>query len=161
MVHNASAGDANNINIVPDTAVNSPTHYRATDYAASMYYIDAMIVVIAGKRFAVETKKSGFLAGSVPGKDFFAAMIAHFGLANIDGVNAIWVTGIGLDTNIDDFNAAVSVCGDTPAGRNKAALDGTWTGSQAMAYGFTMADVYFRDPVSMPYFEARVKFTRP
>lgn len=157
-------GNPKNSNITPDVSVNSATRYRATDRTAPHFYIDARLVVIGGKTFVgmvIETKQSGVAPGAVPGKDFLAAMIAHFGLGNLDGILGDWSTGIALDSNIDDFNDAVSVYGDTPTGRTTAALDGTWTGGQAKVYGFTVADVYFRDPLSKPYLEVKVTFTRP
>jgi hypothetical protein len=157
-----ASGNPNNPGIRPDAAVNSSTRYRAIDGTDPSFYIDARIVTIAGKSFveaSIETVR-GSVRGSVSGKDFFAAMIAHFGLGNIDGTHARWYSGVGLDTNIDQFNQAVAVRGDTDLGRRTAALDDTWTGGRAKELGLSEVDVYFRDPLSAPYIEVKVKFGR-
>mgnify|MGYP007080242639 CR=1 FL=1 len=85
-------------------------------------------------------------------------MMKHFGEANVNVIQAHWFAGIGMDSNIDRFNA------NLVAGIEEAeAAKQTWTGERAMDYQFANATVHLRDPYAGPpgqYIEVVVYFTR-
>jgi hypothetical protein len=94
--------------------------------------------------------------GSVSGREFFTAMMAHFG-AKIRVIESNWQRASGLTTNIDQLNRA------TGAGlRVKDAAPLTWTGLRASEYGYDKVTVIEETPPGTQgnYDTVRVEFSR-
>ena len=149
------SANPNNSNILVDRSTSLGL-YKATDRTNPNYFIKG---TLAGGvlEFTVVAKISG-QTGSVAGKDFFAAMMAHFSPAAVRTIKGIWVAGLDLDTNIDQFNAL------TKQGMSDIdAAKGTWTGQQANDYGFTNVKIDWKDPPGDypgQYTEVTVSLTR-
>jgi hypothetical protein len=85
------------------------------------------------------------IRGEVQGKEFFTAMIAHFG-AKVKIIEGRWSRQSGLTTNLDLFNKA-SAAGLAPV---QAALVATKTGQWADNYGYSTVTVVDLDPAHAP-----------
>jgi hypothetical protein len=82
---------------------HSVSDFRAENRTDFRFFIHGRIV--GGLlSFVVVARLTTGERGTVSGKDFFAAMMAHFGAANVNTVKGNWIKGIDLDTNIDEFN---------------------------------------------------------
>jgi hypothetical protein len=153
-VHDMPANPNNpNIVVAPST---SPALYKATDRTNPDYFIKG---TLAGGtlEFTVVAKISG-QTGSVSGQDFFAAMMAHFTVAAVQTIRGIWVAGLDLDTNIEQFNTLT-----TQGMSDIDAAKGTWTGQRAKDYGFTNVKINWKDPPGDhpgQYTEVTVSLTR-
>ena len=103
--------------------------FRAEDDSDPRFYLFATFVS-GVLRFEVVAKRSTGERGAVSGKQFFSAMMAHFG-AKVTVIESDWSLASGLTTNIDSLNRA------TAAGlsvEDAAVL--TWTGLRASEHGF-------------------------
>jgi hypothetical protein len=92
----------------------------------------------------------------VSGKEFFAAMMAHFG-GKVRIIEGNWSRASGLTTNIDQLNRA------TAAGlKVKDAAPLTWTGLRASEYGYDKVTVTEETPPGAQgsYDTIRVEFSR-
>ncbi len=149
LVHNTSANP--NLNIV--TATNST--FRGEDCSDPRFYI--LTTLASGVlQFEVVAQLTAGNRGSVSGKEFFAAMMAHFS-ANVRIVEGSWSRASGLTTNIDQLNRA------TAAGLSvKDAAPLTWTGLRASEYGYDKVTVTLATPPGAQgnYDTARVEFSR-
>jgi hypothetical protein len=147
----------NNPNILVDTAVTSASVYKAIDSTNPNHFITGTLAGQGVLEFTVVARTVGQSSG-VSGQDFFAALMAHFGAANVNTIQARWSAGIDLDTNINQFNDA------TRRGlKDNDAAKYTWTGQRAKDYGFTNAKVIFKNPPGDhpgQYVEVAAEFTR-
>jgi hypothetical protein len=144
-----------NPNLIVDPAATSATEFRATDALNGLHYIHGKLIG-SELSFAVVARTPGANRG-VSGREFFAAMVEHFGEKNIQVIRGQWSSGIDMDANIDRFNALVS------AGYDEIdAAKLTWTGQRAMAYQFTNVRIDLKNPASSSgnYFEVVVTFRR-
>src|SRR5262245_34213590 len=129
----------NNANIVVDGSQTSASMYRATDQTNPGHFIRGTLTG-GVLEFTVVARTVG-QPSAVSGEDFFAAMMAHFGQHNVQTILGHWVSGIDLDTNIDQFNAM------TLAGLSEIdAAKATWTGKRAMDYEFAKVAIRFSAP---------------
>lgn len=148
-------GNPNNPNILVDPT-STPSLYKATDKSNPNFLIRA---TLSGGtvEFTVVTKIPGE-TGAVSGQDFFAAMMAHLSPSRVRAIKGHWISGLDLDTNIDQFNAF------TGQGSNDLdAASRTWTGQRAIEYGFTRVKVEWKDPPGHhpgQYVEVIVSFAR-
>jgi hypothetical protein len=156
LVHHTSANPSNP-NISVDTAITNASTYRAIDSTNPNHFISGTLGGQGVLEFAVVARTQG-QTSSVSGQDFFAAMMAHFGVSNVRTIRAHWSAGIDLDTNIDQFNDA------TQRGlQDNDAAKETWTGQRARDYGLTNTRVIFKNPQGDhpgQYVEVTVEFTR-
>ncbi len=128
LVHNMSANS--NLNVVTATA----SAFRAEDCSNPRFYIFATLVS-GVLRFEVVAQLASGARGSVSGKEFFAAMMAHFG-ARVRIIEANWSRASGLTTTTDQLNRA------TAAGLSvEDAAPLTWTGRRASEYGYDKVTV--------------------
>jgi len=128
LVHNTSANP--NLNVVTATA----STFRAEDCSDPRFYLFAA-VASGVLRFEVVAQLTTGERGSISGKEFFAAMMAHFG-ARVRIVEGNWSRASGLTANIDQLNSA------TAAGlRVEDAAPLTWTGLRASEYGYDKVTV--------------------
>jgi hypothetical protein len=136
-VHHASA-NPNNQDIAVDPR-SDPAFYYATDRTNPNFFISGTLKQ-GVLEFTVLTKLPGQI-GVVSGTDFFAAMLAHFTPGRVQGIKGVWIAGIGLDTNIDEFNTLTrNGLSDPDAARR------VWTGRRASDYGFINVTIDFKDP---------------
>jgi hypothetical protein len=123
VVPNASANP--NLTITRSTA----TVFRAEDGTDQRFYIFATLLS-GSLRFEVVAQLATGERGQVSGKQFFAAMMNHFG-AKVKIIEGNWSVASGLRTNIDQLNRA------TAAGLTvESAAAFTWTGLRASEYGY-------------------------
>jgi hypothetical protein len=145
-----------NPNIIVDPSQTSASMYRATDQSDPGHCIRGTLTG-GVLEFTVVTRTAG-QHGAVSGEDFFAAMIMHFGPTNVQTIMGHWISGIDLDTNIDQFNA-LTLAGMSDIDAAKA----TWTGRQAIAYGLVRVTIQYKvPPIHAPgqYTEVIALFTR-
>src|SRR5439155_13076651 len=92
-------------------------------------------------RFEVIARLHDGTRSAVSGREFFDAMMDHFGIA-VRAIEGHWDRQSGLTTNLDLFNAA------TAAGltAEQAALVATKTGRWADNRGFSVVQVIDLDP---------------
>ena len=126
LVHNTSA------NIVEDSNNNS-TNYYAHDCTDSELYIDGKLrggvlgfVIKAGQKFG----------GTVSGKEFFNAMMNHFGKGNVSIIEGDWSDDEELGDNLVTYNKERKA-GVAP----EVAASRTWTGQRATDWGYTKIEV--------------------
>lgn len=104
-------------------------------------------------RFEVVAALPDGTRGAVHGKQFFEAMMVHFG-ARIRMIEGSWNAANGLTTNLDLFNRATSA--------GLALLDAaafTWTGLRAAEYGFSPVSITASPPGAVGRFDTvRVEF---
>jgi hypothetical protein len=150
-------GNPNNPNITVDTSVTSSGSYRAIDCTNPNHSIRGVLSGQGVLEFTVIAKSQGQTSG-VSGQDFFAAMMTHFGLANVKTIKGHWIAGLDLDTNINQFNAL------TGQGlSDEDAAIAVWTGQRAKDYGFINVKIDFKDPPGNypgQYVEVIASFTR-
>lgn len=135
---------------------SSAVDFRAEDGSDRRFFIHGKLTKGVLSFVVVACMPNGD-RGVISGKMFFSAMMAHFGVTNIQAIQAIWIAGIDLDTNIDEFNRL------TVPGRGvseEEAARQTWTGQRAADFQFTNISIEFKDGVPGAYLEVRVKFTR-
>lgn len=116
-----------NMNLRTITASQSVFHLE--DAGDPRFYI---IATLTGGllRFELVSRLPNGDRGSVSGKEFFAAMMAHFG-SRINLVEGNWIATSGLTTNLDLVNQA------TASGMSiEDAATLTWTGLRASDFGF-------------------------
>lgn len=113
----------------PQTLIAAAKVFRAEDPLDSRYYIQATLGS-AVLRFELVARLTNGDRGSVPGKEFFRAMMTHFA-GRINIIEGNWNRTCGLNDNLDRFNRA-SAAGLSFV--DAAAL--TWTGLRASEYGF-------------------------
>ena len=80
--------------------------FRAEDGNDPRFYLFATLVS-GVMRFEVVAKRMTGERGAVSGKQFFAAMMAHFG-AKVAIIESEWSMASGLTTNIDLLNRATA-----------------------------------------------------
>jgi hypothetical protein len=108
--------------------------FRAEDGSDPRFYCFATLVS-GVLRFEVVAQLSMGERGSVSGKEFFTAMMAHFG-ANVRIIEGNWSKASGLTTNIDQLNRA------TAGGLSiEVAASLTWTGLRASEFGYDKVSV--------------------
>jgi hypothetical protein len=140
-----------NLNIVAATA----STFRAEDLGDPRFYIFATLVS-GVLRFEVVAQLATGERGSVSGKQFFAAMMAHFG-AKVKIIEGNWNRASGLNTNLDQWNQA------TAAGMSvHKAASLTWTGLRASEWGYDKVMVTRIAPLNAQgnYDTVRVEFSR-
>jgi hypothetical protein len=156
LVYNALA-NPNNPNIVVDASVTSSSIYRATDCTNPNHSIRGTLGGQGVLEFTLVGRTPG-QTSAVSGQDFVAAMMAHFGPANVKTIKGHWIAGIDLGTNIDQFNALTRQgLSDIDAAKN------VWTGQRAKDYGFLNVKIDFKDPprnAPGQYVEVIASFTR-
>jgi hypothetical protein len=148
-VHNAPSNPS--LSIV--TATNST--FWAEDGSDPRFYLLATLAS-GVLRFEIVAQLATGERGSVSGKQFFAAMMAHFG-AGVRIIEGNWTRASGMTTNLDQLNRA------TAAGlsvENAAPL--TWTGLRACEYGYDKVTVIHALPQMAQgnYDSVRVHFSR-
>jgi len=107
-------------------------------------------------RFEVIARLADGTRGNVRGRDFFDAMMQHFGV-KVRIIEGTWTRAHGLTTNLDLFNQATAA----GLGPEQAALVATKTGQWADAHGFTKVVFQKLQPRNAPghYDEVVVRFT--
>lgn len=137
----------------PQTVIATARVFRAEDPGDSRFYIQATMVS-GVLRFEVVARLASGARGSVSGKEFFAAMMHHFG-GRINIIEGDWNSTSELNDNLDRFNRALA------AGlsfEDAAAL--TWTGLRASESGFgVVAAVQAKGPKGKCS-AVRVQFSR-
>lgn len=140
-----------NLNII--TASGSV--FRGEDRNDPRFYLFATL--ISGVlRFEVVARLATGERSTVSGKEFFAAMMDHFG-AQVRIIEGSWSRASGLTTNIDLVNRA------TAAGLKVVdAAPLTWTGLRASEYGYDKVTVIEETPPGAQgnYDTIRVEFSR-
>jgi hypothetical protein len=129
--------------------------FRAEDAGDPRFYLFATLVS-AILRFEVVARLPTGERGAVSGREFFAALMAHFG-ARVTTIEADCNRAGGLTTNIDQLNRA------TGAGASvEAAAPLTWTGLRASEYGYDKVTVIHALPQGAQgrYDSVRVRFSR-
>lgn len=129
--------------------------FRAEDHNDSRFFIFA---TLAGGvlRFEVVAKLATGERGAVSGKEFFAAMMTHFGIKTRI-IEANWSRTGGLTSNLDQLNRA------TAAGLSvEDAAPLTWTGLRAADFGYDNVTVIHALPLGAAgnYDDVRVHFNR-
>jgi hypothetical protein len=140
-----------NLNIIAATA----SAFRAEDVGDPRFYIFATLAS-GVLRFEVVAQFATGERGSVSGKQFFAAMMSHFG-AKVRMIEGNWDRATGLTTNIHQLNRA------TAAGLSIAdAAPLTWTGLRASEYGYDTVAVIQALPQGAKgnYDSVRVEFSQ-
>jgi hypothetical protein len=140
-----------NLHVITATA----SVFRVRDANDPRFYLFSTLGV-GVLRFEVVAKLATGERGSVSGKVFFAAMMAHFG-ARVKIIEGNWTLASGLTTNLDIVNRA------TAAGLSKeAAAALTWTGLRASDFGYDQVTVISSDPDDAPgqYVKMQVRFNR-
>lgn len=137
-----SAGANPNLNVVQ---ANSSV-FEAVDGTDNQFFIKG---ILAGGflRVTVVARLPNGQRGTVSGKDFFDAMMAHF-QANVTTIVGQWIAGIDLDTNIEQFNYWTDPNGGSLLDQDAAKR--TWAGERAADYGFNNATIIFKDPPNAP-----------
>jgi hypothetical protein len=140
----------------PQTVAATPATFRAEDDADGRFFIFGTLG--SGLlRFEVVTLLPDGTRSPVRGRDFFDAMMSHFG-AKVRIIEGNWDRQSGLKTNLDLFNKAV-------AGGlilEEAALKATRTGRWADDYGYSNVTVVDLSPPNAPgnYDRVVVHFSR-
>jgi len=153
LVHNPSAPTNPNLRIVQA----SPSLFRAEDSTNSQFFI--MGALTQGVlTFTVVARLSTGQTGMVSGREFFDALMTHF-QPSVIAIEAHWIMGIDLDTNIEQFNYWTGPGGglaDSDAARK------TWTGRRAADYQFNNVAILFKNPQNSPgkYIEVAARFTK-
>lgn len=133
--------------------VASSTTYHAQDPSDRRFYILATL----GSgilRFEVVARLLTGERSSLKGREFFAAMMSHFG-AKVRTIESNWTQSSGKTTNLDQVNAA------TAAGLAiEDACSLTWTGLRASEFGFDKVTLDHALPrgASGSYNDIRVTF---
>ncbi len=116
-----------NMNLRTITAI--PSVFHVEDAGDPRFYIFATLTS-GVLRFEVVARMLDGGRGSVTGKEFFAAMMAHFG-GRINLIESKWSATSGMTTNLDLVNRA------TASGMSiEDAATLTWTGRRASDFGF-------------------------
>jgi hypothetical protein len=133
----------------------SVSTFRAEDSGDPRFYIFATLLT-GVLRFEVVAQLSTGERGAISGKEFFAAMMAHFG-AIVRIIEGNWSRAAGLTTNLDQLNQA------TAAGLSlKDASALTWTGLRASEHGYDKVRVCRAEPPAAwgNYDSVRIEFSR-
>jgi hypothetical protein len=139
------------LNVVIVTA----STFRAEDRGDPRFYLFATL--ISGiLRYEVVARLTTGERGAVSGKEFFAAMMAHFG-AKVRAIEGNWSMASGLTTNIDLLTRATAV--------GLSVMDAaplTWTGLRASEHGYDKVAVALATPPGAQgnYDTVRVEFSR-
>jgi hypothetical protein len=131
------------------------TIFEATDDADDRFFIFGTLR--SGLLwFDVVSRLSDGTKGQIRGREFFDAMMAHFG-GKVKIIQGRWDRSSGLTTNLDLFNKATMVL---PL--EQAALVATKTGQWADDYGYSKVTINRLVPPYAigQYEEVRVNFTR-
>jgi len=129
--------------------------FRAEDGRDSRFYLFATLAS-GVLRFEVVAQQVTGERGSVSGKQFFAAMMDHFG-AKVMSIESEWSKASGLTANLDLLNRA------TAAGLSvEAAAPLAWTGLRASENGYDKVTVVQALPQGSQgnYDSVRVHFSR-
>lgn len=140
-----------NLGVVTATA----SMFRAEDSGDPRFFLFATLVS-GVLRFEVVTRLPAGGRGAVSGKEYFAAMMDHFG-AKVRVIEGNWSRGSGLTTNLDLLNRA------TAAGLSvEDAAPLTWIGLRASEYGYDKVTVIQALPQGAQgnYDDVRVEFSR-
>jgi hypothetical protein len=153
-LQSASAGANPNLSVVQA----SSSVFEAVDCTNNQFFIRG---TVAGGllKFTVVARLPGGQSGAVSGKEFFDAMMGNF-QSNVTKIEGHWIAGIGLDTNIQQFNHWTGPSGGKLSDQDAATR--TWTGERAADYEFNNATTIFKDPPNAPgnYVEVIVHFTK-
>jgi hypothetical protein len=129
--------------------------FRAEDRSDSRFYVEGRLTNGVLSCEIVARLQTGE-RGTVSGKQLLAALIAHFGVGNLSAIKGVWIGGIDLDTNIDQFNQLTG-----PGGLPEVeAAKRTWTGQRANEYGFANASIQMLVGSPGAYTDVVVLFTR-
>ena len=140
-----------NLKVVTATA----SAFRAEDRSDPHFYIFATLVS-GVLRLEVVARLATGTRGSVSGKEFLDAMMAHFG-GKVRIIESNWSRASGLTTNIDQLNRAAA------AGLSvEDAAPLTWKGLRASEYGYDKVTVIHALPQGAHgnYEDVRVQFNR-
>jgi len=137
---------------------SSSSVFEAVDSTNNQFFIKG---ALAGGllKFTVVARLPSGQTGAVAGKEFFDAMMANF-QPNVRKIEAHWIAGIDLDTNIRQFNKWTGPSGANLSDRDAAKK--TWTGQRAAGYQFNNVTIVFKDPPNAPgaYMEVIAHFSK-
>jgi hypothetical protein len=139
------------------TGAKDKDRFRAEDCDNPDFFIDG-ILTTGTVSFTVVAEVNG-RSGKFSGRDFFYAMLAHFGTRRVKIISAHWSDARSeLKTNLDIFNT------ETKEGATKAdAAFATHTGRWSKAKGFAVIVNLDTTPDDLPggYEQVLVDFGKP
>ncbi len=143
--------------MIRTTPEKDKTHFRAEDSAEPAFFIEGS--VSSGTLTFTVVAVVGGHKGQWTGRQFFDALMAHFGSRRVKVISAIWSDARPeLRTNFDIFNA------ETRRGASKEdAAFATKSGQWSSGYKNTMIESLETTPEGVPggYEQVLVDFVKP
>jgi hypothetical protein len=145
-----------------DPGRTGPDSFFASDATDARFFIEGSVRAVGGERvlsFIVVARLPDGNRGRVCGREFFAAMMAHFGPAGVDVIEGQWeTTNPDWTTNLDAFNRVTGSTSEPEA----VAAGRVPTGRYAAGAGYTNVTVVTANPPGARgrYTEVLVRFRR-